>query len=547
MEPNHQGKSQSFSSHRTLSAFFCRQIPVTNLHNHHFPGLCLLLFFFFLKPGSTRNSLRESIVAVEKSICIVENSLEKERAALQHDRFGRRPAEMPPSLRHFYEKGKWRNHDVHLWSHVLSLSVTGHHLAETADTALDRLRYHPPSPLPPHPLIADAAIRDAATMAAAHSPRVRQALAAVRRRHAKKRRQDARAYMVRRRVWTDRLAQADGDADARASRLLPQSLRDRDRELLVATRAHSGMGAPMSPGEVDHIFSEIEAAGGTAGGLERWGRSITAIPDHNPHQLPPACDGGGILIDNPLAYHYMSRNINPWTSVERLMFLEKFLMYGKNFRKIAQSFEHKSCEDVVRFYFDNKKALKLKQLVKDQSLRKKGAKKNALLELSRIPIESRSIKDNFIHLKGFDSDNDDPVPDWTRADPFIGDAEARAWSPNDRSALIFALCRFDVTSDDKMKSIPLLWSNIAAMIGTKTPRQCRMFYFQYKTVLGLEGYQPPKPAIVSIKRAEPSDVTVEGDILYLQVKSESVSIGDAGISSYPPEYRGATSNPSPST
>lgn len=453
-------------------------------------------------------SISQTIDAVNTSIQIVETTLENERAALQYDRFGRCASEMPPSLRHLYETGRWRNQDVYLWPSVLSLSVTGHHLADAADAALDRLRYHPSSPISIHSSISEVAIRDAATAVAIVSPHVRSALLAARRQLSINRRRDYRAYMHRRRLWNDRLKQAEQCRPVDVA----DRMRQRDRELLVATRAPSGMGASMTVREIDLIFAEIEAAGGTAGGNERWGRSIAAIPTQNPHNLSSACHGGGILIENPLAYHYASRNINPWTRVERLMFLEKFLMHGKNFRKIAQYFEHKSCEDVVRFYFDNKKQLKLKQLVKDQSTRKKGAKKTALLELSRLPMESRSIRDNFIYQEGFESDDDDSTLDWGKADPFSGDAVARSWTPPDRRALIFALCRYDVTQDNGSESSPTVWTNVSALVGNKTPRQCRDFYFHFKTALGLDGYQPPKTGLDSSKRTEPSDVTLEADV-----------------------------------
>lgn len=438
---------------------------------------------------------------------------------------------MPPSLRHLYETGQWRNHDVYLWPNVLSLSVTGHYLADAADAALDRLRYHPPSTLSLHSSISEMAIRDAAAEASAISEKVREVLISTRRQRYLKRRQDARSYMYRRRLWTDGLKKLERQRPLE----LAERIRQRDRELLVATRAPSGMGASMTVREIDVIFADIEAAGGTAGGLERWGRSIAPIPDHNPHCLPPACDGGGVLIENPLAYHYASRNVNPWTRVERLMFLEKYLIHGKNFRKIAQYFEHKSCEDVVRFYFDNKKRLKLKQLVKDQSIRKKGAKRTVLMELSSLPTESRSIKDNFAYQDGFESDDDDSGMDWGKADPFSGDALARTWTPADRRALIFALCRYNVQLDNDAKPISTVWTNISALVGSKTPRQCREFYFQYKTALGLEGFQPPQIPVISSK-TEPSEVTSELDMKPSTVKVENRLNNNVTASTFSGDY-----------
>lgn len=468
-------------------------------------------------------NIREKISAIEESIRFVESSLDKERAAFQHDRFGRRASEMPSALRELYLTSQWRHNDVYLWQNVLKHSVTGHHLAEVADAALDRLRYRPQNPLS-QPFDANIAIKEAHDSAVSMSHRVRDALLTTRRSAYFKRRHDAREYMFRRRAWHERLKHAE-------QQLSPEEVnkkRNRDRQLLVATRARSGMGASMSAREVDEIFDQIEMAGGTAGGLERWGRSITAIPDHNPHALPPTCDGGGVLIADPLAYHYMCRNINPWTRSERYLFLEKFLIYGKNFRKISQFFEHKGCEDVVRFYFDNKKQLKLKQLLKDQGSRKKGARKNTLLELSRLPRESRSIRDNFIYQEGFESDDDDTILDWSQPDPLTVSPVGRSWSPADRQALTFALCRYDVSEDDESGPLPVVWTNVASVVKTKTPRQCRQFYFQFKSLLRLQEYRPPKLPPPSV--LNPRSRFLESIVESLIAKAEEKSIGTAPTS-----------------
>lgn len=477
--------------------------------------------------------MHKNIEAIDTSIRIVQDALEKEQAAYQHDRFGRRASEMPLSLRQLYQSGEWRHHDVYLWQNVLSLSVTGHHLANAADSALDHLRYRPDKPLGSQPHDTDAAIRKAYDAAVSVSHRVRNALMATRRSTHFKRRHDAREYMFRRRAWLERLKNSEKNRSPEEVRQKQQ----RDRELFVVTRAPSGMGAAMTVREVDDHFAQFEAAGGTAGGLERWIRSITAIPDHNPHTLPPACDGGGVLIEDPLAYHYMCRNINPWTRIERLMFLEKFLIYGKNFRKISQFFEHKSCEDVVRFYFDNKKPLKLKQLLKDQGPRKKGARKNTLLELSRLPRESRSIRDNFIFQEGFDSDDDDTVADWSQSDPLTVSPVGRSWSPEDRKSLTFALCRHDVSDDDESGPLPNVWTNIAAIVGTKTPRQCRQFYFQFKTLLRLNDYRPPKLPTPSPQNGRSG--LLESIVESLLARAEERASGEARMLC-PPNYMRTT-------
>lgn len=454
------------------------------------------------RTATSEDALSHSLHAVESSINIVERTLDRERAALQHDRFGRRASEMPQSLRTLYETGTWRNQNVYQWHSVLKVSKEGHSRAAKAEQALRHLHYDPPVPIPANPSLANAAVSDARAVVERIGGAVRRVLAARKKEREERRREIARVYMSRRREWTRGL-EAERSQMTETARV---ESRRRDRELLAATRAPSGMGGGMTDREIDLIFSEIEAAGGTAGGLERWGRSITGIPDHNPGYLPPASDGG-VLIDNPLAAHYAARNINPWTRAEKLLFLDKFLIHGKNFRKIASFFEHKSNEDVVRFYFDNKKQLKLKQLAKEHNVRRRGSKKTALMELSMLPLESRSIKDNFIHQEDFQEEADQEPQkgkEMSKSDRLSHGTLGRGWSPSDRRALIFALCRFDVTKDEEAKPVPTVWSSISSVVGSKTPRQCRQFYFQYKTLLGLEGYSPPKAPKRSAPNSGPS-------------------------------------------
>ncbi|PJF19613.1 hypothetical protein PSACC_00562 [Paramicrosporidium saccamoebae] len=53
-----------------------------------------------------------------------------------------------------------------------------------------------------------------------------------------------------------------------------------------------------------------------------------------------------------------------WTDLEQKIFIDKFLAYPKNFRKIASYLPFKKTADCVAFYYRNKKRLKLKQLRK---------------------------------------------------------------------------------------------------------------------------------------------------------------------------------------
>ncbi|XP_058749755.1 uncharacterized protein LOC131622734 isoform X1 [Vicia villosa] len=62
------------------------------------------------------------------------------------------------------------------------------------------------------------------------------------------------------------------------------------------------------------------------------------------------------LIEDPLATEKERNMINPWTSEEKEIFLEKFAVFGKDFRKIASFLDHKTTADCVEFYYKNHKS-----------------------------------------------------------------------------------------------------------------------------------------------------------------------------------------------
>lgn len=77
------------------------------------------------------------------------------------------------------------------------------------------------------------------------------------------------------------------------------------------------------------------------------------------------CSNG--LVEDPLAYEKERTMINPWTSEERDIFMEKFAAFGKDFKKIASFLDHKTTADCVEFYYKNHKSdcfVKIKQDVR---------------------------------------------------------------------------------------------------------------------------------------------------------------------------------------
>ncbi|XP_028782100.1 uncharacterized protein LOC114738230 isoform X2 [Neltuma alba] len=75
------------------------------------------------------------------------------------------------------------------------------------------------------------------------------------------------------------------------------------------------------------------------------------------------CSNG--LVEDPLAYEKERAMINPWTSEEREIFMEKFAAFGKDFRKISSFLDHKTTADCVEFYYKNHKSECFDKIKKD--------------------------------------------------------------------------------------------------------------------------------------------------------------------------------------
>ena len=76
-------------------------------------------------------------------------------------------------------------------------------------------------------------------------------------------------------------------------------------------------------------------------------------------------------VEDPMLDNETNKQINPWSDVEKCIFLDRWLQYPKNFRKIASFLRNKSTADCVRFYYDSKKSIPYKFALKEHWLRRK--------------------------------------------------------------------------------------------------------------------------------------------------------------------------------
>lgn len=302
-----------------------------------------------------------------------------------------------------------------------------------------------------------------------------------------------RRYCRLQKRWKRRLRKRE---DERSHEKKKRDL-ERDRFLVASnytgtsgiTRSSSGRVCPSSQ-EVDMMLSRIKAEGGTPGSVDIWSTTLADIPDQDRSCIP--YDGSSVLIEDPLMHHFAAQAVNPWSREEKVVFLEKFLVYQKNFRKISTFLKHKSTQDCVDFYYKNKINLGLKDLAKIIAGVKKKDMKKAILEARA------GFRPNFNtegHLEGFDYDllglnnnasDDQPINMYSRLgvrDEEVGELSRRdigiRWPARQSALFLNGLVRYGLD-----------FRSIASFVGARTMDECKEYYHQNKRRFNFEQYIP---------------------------------------------------------
>eukprot|EP00526_Cylindrotheca_closterium_P001446 CAMPEP_0113639856 /NCGR_PEP_ID=MMETSP0017_2-20120614/20916_1 /TAXON_ID=2856 /ORGANISM="Cylindrotheca closterium" /LENGTH=1824 /DNA_ID=CAMNT_0000551105 /DNA_START=3755 /DNA_END=9229 /DNA_ORIENTATION=+ /assembly_acc=CAM_ASM_000147 len=76
-------------------------------------------------------------------------------------------------------------------------------------------------------------------------------------------------------------------------------------------------------------------------------------------------------IDDPVAEEGKASRTNIWTDMEKCIFLDRFLQFPKDFRRIATFLRNKTTKDCVAFYYDSKQAVPYKGALKEHVMRRK--------------------------------------------------------------------------------------------------------------------------------------------------------------------------------
>ncbi|KAA8492374.1 Myb-like protein P [Porphyridium purpureum] len=142
-------------------------------------------------------------------------------------------------------------------------------------------------------------------------------------------------------------------------------------------------GAPQNKEESEIMLHEIRLAGGTCGGYERWMPTLATLVDQHIHHEHEKRAIGSVRVLDPMQEYINARQVNPWSETERLIFVDKYCEYPKNFRKIAQSLPFKSVQEVVAFYYEHKDRIGLKKLAKEAAVAGGGNADRSTLQHSR--------------------------------------------------------------------------------------------------------------------------------------------------------------------
>ncbi|MCO5579702.1 hypothetical protein L7F22_033560 [Adiantum nelumboides] len=114
----------------------------------------------------------------------------------------------------------------------------------------------------------------------------------------------------------------------------------------------------------------------------------------------------GLVID-PISAEQERKFFNPWSKEEKRLFLEKYSLFGKDFRRLASYLEHKSVADCIEFYYRNQKNQEFERVRHEHRLRKhcrfqveKYSRGQSAVYLATNPSIDSSCEESILCLEG---------------------------------------------------------------------------------------------------------------------------------------------------
>eukprot|EP00958_Prasinococcus_capsulatus_P001124 scaffold104_cov375-Prasinococcus_capsulatus_cf.AAC.3 len=228
-------------------------------------------------------------------------------------------------------------------------------------------------------------------------------------------------------------------------------------------------------------------------------------------------------IHNPVAEEEERQGTKVWTEEEKRLFMDKFLQYNKNFRRIASEIEGRTTGECVCFYYRNQKTPEFARIRKKQQLKKRAVKANTNSNFLRTQgktadeTDTKKNKDEKEAPKSKDKGQTTPIPKSSKESKKAGPSQSvkgargkpdksekggkapkgskvkasasagkadqkedggpseNVWNDAEREAFLRAVTEL---GDD--------FKAVAARVGTKTAAKCKSYFNKNKKQLGLE-------------------------------------------------------------
>jgi hypothetical protein len=256
-----------------------------------------------------------------------------------------------------------------------------------------------------------------------------------------------------------------------------------------------------SDAELDQIINQLREED-EAHDQNKYLKTLAEIPPMilETHRPPVYINKNG-FVEDPLAAERERKQLNPWTDEERAIFVKKFVIYPKNFSKIATFLENKSTADVIGFYYTNKKTLDLKKALRDAQNASKKRSYSRKSGYQGPPNASREVKElhasnsNFLAsrpsiLNVGPKEKEKEKPEKPQKEKVTPKAEKAAPKP-EKTPEPEKRTIAQWTTDEKAQFLKYVaqygrnWKKIATLIPTKTVSQVRNFFQNYKHKLKL--------------------------------------------------------------
>lgn len=107
------------------------------------------------------------------------------------------------------------------------------------------------------------------------------------------------------------------------------------------------------------------------------------------------------LVEDPVAAEQERKAVNPWSAEEKIIFLDKYSLLGKNLRKIASFLEHKTVADCIQFFYQNQKTEEFEKIHRRHQLKKRReCRASALYLATTTSVSSRHREANAAYVEG---------------------------------------------------------------------------------------------------------------------------------------------------